>query len=191
MTPEQCRAARAMLGVTQTQLANAARVGLSTVVDFEKARRPVSNEVVDAIRAILEANGITFLDETRDGVGLRCRNARHAQRVSRLIEKRLISQDAIVNINYIKRPKLVSIRQIKAARALLGWSQSELARHSGVSAPTIARLESADGDLGGREGTAKKIQAAIEAGGAEFIDEDGGGAGVRLKKSSQRKSGRS
>jgi predicted transcriptional regulator len=93
-----------------------------------------------------------------------------------------------IEIISIGQTKLVTIRQIKAARGLLGWSQSELARHSGVSEPTIARLESADGDLGGREGTAKKIQAAIEAGGAEFIDENGGGAGVRLRKRSQRKS---
>jgi hypothetical protein len=52
----------------------------------------------------------------------------------------------------------------------------------GVSEPTIARLESVDGELGGREGTAEKIRAAIEAGGIEFIKENGGGAGVRLRK---------
>jgi predicted transcriptional regulator len=77
---------------------------------------------------------------------------------------------------------LTTIRQVKAARALLGWSQSDLARHSGISEPTIARLESADGELGGREETVKKIQAALEASGIEFIDENGGGTGVRLRK---------
>jgi len=54
---------------------------------------------------------------------------------------------------------LTTIRQVKAARALLGWSQSDLARHSGISEPTIARLESAEGQLGGRGGTVKKIRA--------------------------------
>jgi transcriptional regulator with XRE-family HTH domain len=77
---------------------------------------------------------------------------------------------------------LISIRQIKAARALLGWSQAELAHRSGVSEPTIARLESAEGELGGREGTGEKIRGAIERGGVQFIDENGGGPGVRLKK---------
>jgi hypothetical protein len=57
-----------------------------------------------------------------------------------------------------------------------------LAEASGVSEPTVARLESVEGELGGRELTTGKIRAAIEAAGIEFIDEDGGGPGVRLKK---------
>lgn len=77
---------------------------------------------------------------------------------------------------------MVSVRQIKAGRALLGWSQSDLASESGVSEPTIARLEAADGQLGGREATANRIRAALEKGGIQFIDENGGGAGVRLRK---------
>jgi hypothetical protein len=51
-----------------------------------------------------------------------------------------------------------------------------------VSEPTVARLESVDGELGGREGTGEKIRAAIEAAGIEFIQENGGGLGVRLRK---------
>jgi len=77
---------------------------------------------------------------------------------------------------------MVTINQLKAARALLGWSQSDLARQSGVSEPTIARLESAGGGLGGRPETGRKIRVALEKGGVEFIDENGGGAGVRLCK---------
>jgi hypothetical protein len=57
-----------------------------------------------------------------------------------------------------------------------------LAEESGVSEPTVARLESADGELGGRELTTEKIRMAIESAGIEFIDENGGGPGVRLKK---------
>jgi predicted transcriptional regulator len=77
---------------------------------------------------------------------------------------------------------LVTIRQIKAARALLDWSQSDLARHSSVSEPTIARLESGDGELGGRVDTVTKIKLAIEKAGIEFLDENGGGPGVRLRR---------
>ncbi len=76
----------------------------------------------------------------------------------------------------------MSIRQIKAARALLGWSQADLAQMSKVSEPTIARLEASDGELGGREVTARKIQEAFEAAGILFLDSDGLGPGVRLKK---------
>jgi predicted transcriptional regulator len=75
-----------------------------------------------------------------------------------------------------------TIRQVKAARALLGWSQSDLARHSGISEPTIARLESTEGELGGRGETVRKIRAALEANGIEFIDENGTGEGVRFRK---------
>ena len=81
---------------------------------------------------------------------------------------------------------MVTTRQVKAARALLGWSQGDLARESGVSEPTIARLESTGGELGGRENTAAKIRGALEGGGIKFIDENGGGAGVRLRTRQKR-----
>ncbi len=76
----------------------------------------------------------------------------------------------------------VSIRQVKAARSLLDWSQSDLAAASGVSEPTIKRLEAQDDLLGGRSDTADKIVSALQEGGVEFIPENGGGAGVRLRK---------
>jgi transcriptional regulator with XRE-family HTH domain len=106
-----------------------------------------------------------------------------------LIEKILIHAGVRVNRNPINSggPKLITIKQLKAARALLGWSQSDLARHSGVSEPTIARLESADGQLGGRGETVKKISTALQKGGVEFIDENDGGPGVRLRKRRQKK----
>lgn len=76
----------------------------------------------------------------------------------------------------------VSIEQVKAARALLRWSQNQLAEASGISVPTIKRLEAATGPVGGRDETAAAIRAALETAGVEFIAENGGGAGVRLKK---------
>jgi DNA-binding XRE family transcriptional regulator len=82
----------------------------------------------------------------------------------------------------------VSIRQIKAARALLAWSQEQLAETADVSLPTIKRLEANDGPLGGRSGTGIKIQSTLESAGVEFIHENGGGAGVRLRKPAKEKS---
>jgi hypothetical protein len=58
------------------------------------------------------------------------------------------------------------------------------AKASDVSEPTIARLESEDGPLGGRADTGEKLVAALRKAGVEFIAENGGGAGVRLKKKS-------
>ena len=76
----------------------------------------------------------------------------------------------------------VSIRQVKAARSLLAWSQGDLARASDVSEPTIKRLEAIDGDLGGRAETVALILGALETAGVIFVEENGEGPGVRLKK---------
>jgi hypothetical protein len=76
MTPAQCRAARALVDLTQPQLAESASLGLSTVYDFEKARRAVSAEAVAAIRAALEAAGVEFIAENGGGAGVRLRKAR-------------------------------------------------------------------------------------------------------------------
>jgi transcriptional regulator with XRE-family HTH domain len=82
----------------------------------------------------------------------------------------------------------VSIRQIKAAFALLGWSQEELAEAARVSIPTIKRPEASEGPLGGRSETGDKIRRALQAAGVEFIEENGGGPGVRLRKPASGKS---
>ena len=84
----------------------------------------------------------------------------------------------------------VSIRQIKAARALLAWSQEELAAAADVSIPTIKRLEASDGPLGGRSETGEKIRKALQVAGIEFISADGGGPGVRLRKAPKEKGGK-
>ena len=82
----------------------------------------------------------------------------------------------------------VSIRQVKAARSLLAWSQENLAAAADISVPTIKRLEAQDGPLGGRDETGVKIRSALESAGVEFIYENGGGPGVRLRKRHQKKS---
>lgn len=73
ITPAQCRAARAMVALTQPALAEAASLGLSTVVDFEKERRQVAPASVEAIRAALEAAGVVFLPENGNGPGVALR----------------------------------------------------------------------------------------------------------------------
>ena len=73
--------------------------------------------------------------------------------------------------------------QLKAARALRGWSQDRLAQASGVGASTIKRMETREGSIGGHADNVWKIQAALEDAGIVFIDKDGaGGVGVRLKE---------
>ncbi len=65
------------------------------------------------------------------------------------------------------------------ARAALGWGVRELAAKAGVSANTVSRYENGADALGG---TLLKIQRVLEQGGIIFINENGGGPGVRLKK---------
>ncbi len=81
--------------------------------------------------------------------------------------------------------KIVTIRQIKAARALLMWTQADLASASGLSKGTISRLEAADGCLTTRLEASRKLCGVLEAAGVEFIDEKGSGQGVRLRRPKQ------
>jgi DNA-binding transcriptional regulator YiaG len=75
MTPAQCRAARSLLDMTQPQLAAAAALGLSTVVDFERSRRTVSEEARGKLQAALSTAGIVFISENGGGLGVRLRKS--------------------------------------------------------------------------------------------------------------------
>jgi transcriptional regulator with XRE-family HTH domain len=75
----------------------------------------------------------------------------------------------------------ITIEQLRAARALLGWSQSKLAQRAELSLPTVKRVEAGDGPRVSEEARLR-LQGALELGGVEFIDENGGGPGVRLRK---------
>ena len=73
-------------------------------------------------------------------------------------------------------------QQLRGARAMLGWTQQELATRAGVSLPSIKRLESGDGALAIRLDTLQKLQTAFEQAGIDFIDSNDGGPGVRLRE---------
>ena len=75
---------------------------------------------------------------------------------------------------------MISPQQCRAARALLDWSQQQLADRANVGIVTIRQLEA--GVHEPRRATLDVVRRALEAGGVEFIDENGGGPGVRLRK---------
>jgi hypothetical protein len=80
------------------------------------------------------------------------------------------------------RGKPLVSAQIRAARALVRWSAEELAQASAVSVATIRRAELTDKETLMNAANDLAVRHALETAGVEFIDENGGGAGVRLKK---------
>ena len=76
-------------------------------------------------------------------------------------------------------------RQIRAGRGLLGWTALELANASKVGVATIRRAEAEDGVVRMIAANADTLVRTFEAHGVEFIAENGGGAGVRMKERSK------
>ena len=80
---------------------------------------------------------------------------------------------------------MITAAQLRAARALLGIDQRRLAELSGLSLPTIQRMEGSEGVIRGNVDSLMKLVAALEAAGIALISDNaassGGGRGVRLK----------
>jgi transcriptional regulator with XRE-family HTH domain len=76
----------------------------------------------------------------------------------------------------------LSSAQIRAARALIRWSAEDLAKETTLSVTTIRRAELAENQTSLTSANDRAIRQTLEAAGVEFIDENGGGPGVRLRK---------
>jgi len=81
---------------------------------------------------------------------------------------------------------MITSAQLRAARALVGMDQRDLAAASGLSLPTIQRMEASEGVIRGNVDSLMKLVDALAAAGIELIGEgavsQGGGRGVRLKR---------
>jgi len=75
---------------------------------------------------------------------------------------------------------MITSAQCRAARGLIGWSQQQLASKAQVGIVTVHQLEAGTSEP--RHSTLDVIKRAFELAGVEFIDENGGGPGVRLRK---------
>ncbi|MBN9049927.1 MAG: helix-turn-helix transcriptional regulator [Rhizobiales bacterium] len=78
---------------------------------------------------------------------------------------------------------MLTAQQVRAARALLGWKQEELAQKAGIGLATIQRLERGSGPLMAHVSTAVKIETCLKEAGIEFMEADvSAGEGVRFAK---------
>jgi len=75
---------------------------------------------------------------------------------------------------------MISTAQIRAARGLLKWTQAALAHRAAISTVTLNMIENEA--VRPRDSTLKSIHTALEAGGVEFLAEDGVGVGVRYRR---------
>jgi ribosome-binding protein aMBF1 (putative translation factor) len=86
------------------------------------------------------------------------------------------------------RSKGLYSAQIRAARALLRWSAEDLAREASLGLATIRRAEVTESETSMTAANDLAVRRALESAGVEFIDENGGGAGVRLRKRASKRS---
>jgi transcriptional regulator with XRE-family HTH domain len=85
------------------------------------------------------------------------------------------------------KPRPLTSAQIRAARGLLRWSAEDLAREASLGLATIKRAESSENETSMTAANDLAVRRTLEAAGVEFIDENGGGPGVRLRKRQQKK----
>ena len=81
-----------------------------------------------------------------------------------------------------KALKPLTSAQMRAALALIRWSADDLARETTLSVTTIRRAELTEGETSMTTANDLAVRRALETAGVEFIDENGGGPGVRLRK---------
>ncbi|WP_205944699.1 helix-turn-helix domain-containing protein [Pelagibius litoralis] len=103
----------------------------------------------------------------------------YAYAISVSSEKIVVSEEFSVTQSPMS---LTTKEQLRAARAMLDWSQQDLADHSGVSLSSIFRLENGSGPLAIRLDTLQKLQTTLEKAGILFLPENGGGPGLRTRK---------
>jgi hypothetical protein len=96
-------------------------------------------------------------------------------------------KNSIMHLKVNKGGKPLTSAQMRAARALIRWSAEDLARETALSVTTIRRAELTDEETSMTAANDLAVRRALEAAGVEFIDENGGGPGVRLRHGRRQK----
>jgi transcriptional regulator with XRE-family HTH domain len=175
MNGDQCRAARAILGMAQLDLARLAKAKPETLASFENGRRTPLRSTVTKIRAVLVAHGISFVDD-EEGIGVRRR--RNLTELATW-ERQQADRAAREETNAEAQP--ITPAQCRAARAFLRWTVPDLATRAKVATSTIGAFEASMRESRGlQRHTLLAIKAAFASAGLEFTNKDG--AGVRLRE---------
>jgi ribosome-binding protein aMBF1 (putative translation factor) len=95
----------------------------------------------------------------------------------------------MVQTKSTRKSRPLTSAQIRAARGLLRWSAEDLAREAALGVATIKRAEGAENETSMTVANDLAVRRALEGAGVEFIDENGGGPGVRLRKQHRGKGG--
>jgi transcriptional regulator with XRE-family HTH domain len=189
ITSTQLRMARAALRWTVRHLAKAAGLHPNTITNLEIERFSGDPKTWAAVEKVLVHAGLEFIGENGGGAGVRLRQPhRLSARVSHGIAsddrfasrsgepRRIIGHDTLE----IKENLVITAEQLRAARALLGWLQSELAARAGLSLPTVKRAETESGPHVSAEAR-MKLKKTLESAGVSFMQEKEG-LGVHLRK---------
>ena len=96
-------------------------------------------------------------------------------------------KNSIMHDKVNKALKPLTSAQMRAARALIRWTAEDLARETALSVTTIRRAELTQVETSMTAANDLAVRRALEAAGVEFIDENGGGPGVRLRKRQAKK----
>jgi transcriptional regulator with XRE-family HTH domain len=185
--------ARAALDWTVRDLAEASGLHRNTITNIERGRGG-DQKTLAILEASLSKAGVEFIDEDGGGAGVRFRKPhRLSARVSHGIAsedrlahrsddpRRIISHDA----PEIKQNLVITAEQLRAARGLLGWFQSELAARAELSLPTVKRVESGSGPRVSIEAR-MKLKKALETAGVGFTNENGGGVYLRKRRNTRK-----
>ena len=108
------------------------------------------------------------------------------QRAARAVVP-IMSPEKANQVSFSPRKRPITSGQIRAAWALIRWRAQDLAREPAVGVATIRRAELAETETSMTAANNLAVRRALEAAGVEFIGENGGGPGVRLRKRQQPK----
>jgi transcriptional regulator with XRE-family HTH domain len=184
LTIEQIRAARGLLGWSQSELASRAGVSVPTVKRVEAGTGPrVSEQARNKLREALEAAGIEFVSQNGEGEGVRLHNK---TKMSAPLKTRRVENQEVETLSQSKDGDNVKTSwynratrasQLRMARAAVRWGVRELASKAGVAVNTVARIENG---ADAKQSTMDALQRALESAGVEFTNGDR--PGVRLVK---------